>query len=73
MYPYNKIRLSRIQVRDEHRIVMERHLGRELSYKEIIHHKDRNKRNNEITNLEITNKRDHMKLHILNGEIPIGV
>jgi hypothetical protein len=37
----------------EHRIVAEKMLGRRLCSKEIIHHKDGNKKNNARSNLEI--------------------
>ena len=47
----------------EHRYVMERHLGRELKYSEHIHHKDRNKLNNSIGNLQIMTQSEHSKLH----------
>lgn len=47
----------------EHRYVMEQHLGRKLSRDEHIHHKDKNKLNNDIDNLEIVTKYDHKKKH----------
>jgi hypothetical protein len=47
----------------EHRYVMAHLLGRPLTSKEIVHHKDENKRNNEPSNLEIVLKKDHAKLH----------
>jgi len=50
--------------RHEHRVVMEEHLGRALGSDEIIHHKDRNKKNNSIKNLELTNRPDHMREHL---------
>lgn len=50
--------------RHEHRRVMEAHLGRPLSPTEIVHHKDRNKQNNLLSNLELTNRRDHALEHI---------
>lgn len=46
-----------------HRIIMENHLGRLLTTNEIVHHKDHNKKNNVIENLEVLNNREHCKLH----------
>lgn len=46
-----------------HRIVMENHLGRELSPDELVHHKDGNKHNNHISNLEVVTRSEHMKIH----------
>lgn len=46
-----------------HRVIMERVLGRELSKDEIVHHKDGNPSNNDISNLQLTNRFEHMALH----------
>ena len=46
-----------------HRIVMENYLGRLLEDNEIVHHKDHNKKNNSIDNLELMNKEVHAYLH----------
>ena len=46
-----------------HRVLVEEHLGRELRNDEIVHHKDGNKLNNCLENLEVMNKIDHAKLH----------
>lgn len=43
---------------------MEKHLGRKLDSSEIVHHKDGNKRNNNISNLEIMSRSEHGKLHM---------
>lgn len=39
----------------EHRLVMEKHLGRLLDPKEVIHHVDKNKQNNSLKNLRLFN------------------
>ena len=49
----------------EHRYVMSNHLGRWITTEEVVHHKDGNKANNRIDNLELTNLRDHAILHAL--------
>lgn len=47
----------------EHRIVMENYLGRLLDKNEVVHHKDGNKKNNNIDNLEIMSQKEHASLH----------
>lgn len=46
-----------------HRIIMENHLQRELASDEIVHHKDENKFNNSIENLEVMLKKEHNRYH----------
>lgn len=47
----------------EHRYVMEKFLNRKLSNKEIVHHIDENKLNNQISNLQITDRKEHRTIH----------
>ena len=47
-----------------HRIVMENHLNRLLTDTEVVHHKDHNPRNNDISNLEVLDYKKHVQLHV---------
>jgi len=47
----------------EHRIIMEKKLGRKLKKDEIVHHKDGNRMNNDISNLQVMTKSEHTKHH----------
>jgi hypothetical protein len=54
---------KKLHGRHEHRVVMERYLGRPLTSTEIVHHIDENKHNNSLENLELTNRSDHASHH----------
>lgn len=49
----------------EHRLIMERILGRELHYNEVVHHRDGNPLNNDPSNLELMDRGDHIREHTL--------
>jgi hypothetical protein len=46
-----------------HRFLMEQHIGRRLRPKEIVHHIDGDKFNNDITNLQIVTRAEHARIH----------
>lgn len=54
---------KKVRGRHEHRIIMENLLGRKLLPTEIIHHRDGNRRNNIVVNLELMSQSEHAKLH----------
>jgi hypothetical protein len=52
-----------------HRIEVEKHIGRELTCDEVVHHINGNKLDNRIENLKVMTNIEHCKLHKENMEI----
>lgn len=53
----------------EHRLVVEKYLDRILEPNEVVHHKDKNKKNNKIENLILyENSSEHQKEHYHSGD-----
>lgn len=53
--------------RHEHRVIMEKILGRKLSSEEIVHHIDGNQHNNDPENLKIVTHSEHARIHFSRG------
>lgn len=48
----------------EHRLAMARHLGRPLTSDELVHHRDGDRQNNAVDNLELTTNSAHVSGHM---------
>lgn len=60
-YGITKQKGSRNKYILEHRLVMERHIGRYLLPEEVVHHIDENPSNNDISNLQLfATQADHI-------------
>jgi hypothetical protein len=59
---YKGIKVNGVK-RDEHRVIMEKHIGRKLGRDEIVHHLNGDKRDNRLDNLQIVTRAEHGRMH----------
>lgn len=65
----SKSKKGKYRHRHEHRIIMEKYLGRELTYNEIVHHKNGIKNDNRLENLELMSRSQHTKISKWESEV----
>lgn len=53
----------KVNGRHEHRVVAEQKYGRKLTFDDVVHHIDGNKRNNHPDNLEVLTRKEHCRVH----------
>ena len=57
---------------DYHRFLMEKKIGRKLDFNEVVHHKDGDKSNNDLENLEVIDRSSHSREHMKGNKISIA-
>lgn len=62
MTKYKAIKVNGVK-KNEHRYIMEQHLGRKLCTNEVVHHINGDARDNRIENLQVMSRSEHSAIH----------
>jgi hypothetical protein len=65
---YIEITMGVNKGRGAHVVIMEEEIGRRLFATECVHHKDKDKSNNKLSNLKLMTRSEHARLHALENE-----
>jgi len=68
-YPYKRLKLPNGKLIDQHRLIMQGMLCRELRPDEVVHHKDGDPTNNQPCNLELMTRAEHSRLHAIEDKV----
>lgn len=64
---YIKVKHYKWGLIDQHRAVMQDHLGKKLPSNMVVHHKNGNTHDNRLENLEVMSLSEHSRMHCLKG------
>ena len=68
MQGYTRVTVAPNEYPLEHRLIMEKAIGRKLNVNELVHHKNDIRNDNRIENLEILSRSEHNRFHVRKGK-----